>query len=128
MIIIETCPKCGYDLVDEMICTMPPIPKKVCYNCGWSWEGKREEVMRVPFSNKFDKGDEFFGNDKNLLLGDIGEEFVRMGYSEEDSITLTNLAVESAVSYNGVLDIVEATNSLVTAINGVTTERLSDLK
>lgn len=25
MIIIETCPKCGHDLQDEVICTYPPI-------------------------------------------------------------------------------------------------------
>lgn len=49
MIIIETCPKCGHDLHDEVICTYPPIPRKVCHNCGWSWEGQREEVIRVPF-------------------------------------------------------------------------------
>lgn len=28
MIIIETCSKCGHDLVDSVICTNPPIPKK----------------------------------------------------------------------------------------------------
>lgn len=51
MIIIETCPKCGHDLMDEMICTNPPIPKKKCTNpkCGWTWEGQREQVLRVPF-------------------------------------------------------------------------------
>ena len=124
MVIIETCPNCGHDLINQVICTYPPIPKKVCYNCNWSWEGEREEVVKVPF----DKGNEFFSNDTNLLLGDIGEEFVKMGYSEKDSITLANLAVNSAVSYNGVLDITEAANSLATAINGVKTERLSDLK
>ena len=50
MIIIETCPKCGHDLMDEVICTYLPIPRKVCHNCGWNWEGKREEVIRVPFT------------------------------------------------------------------------------
>lgn len=49
MIIIETCPKCGHDLFDSVICTNPPIPKKECHNCGWTWEGKGEEVIRVPF-------------------------------------------------------------------------------
>ena len=49
MIIIETCPKCGHDLRDEMICTYPPIPRKVCWNCGWSWTGEREKIKRVPF-------------------------------------------------------------------------------
>lgn len=48
-IIIETCPKCGHDLMDEVICTYPPIPRKVCYSCGWNWEGEREEIVRVPF-------------------------------------------------------------------------------
>jgi len=50
MIIIETCPKCGHDLFDSVICTNPPIPKKECHNCGWNWEGKREEVIRIPFN------------------------------------------------------------------------------
>lgn len=49
MIIIETCPKCGHDLFDSVICTNPPIPEKECHNCGWTWEGKREEVIRIPF-------------------------------------------------------------------------------
>lgn len=49
MIIIETCPKCGHDLHNEIICTQPPIPCKVCWNCGWSWEGEPEEIVKVPF-------------------------------------------------------------------------------
>ena len=49
MIIIETCPKCGHDLVDSVICTNPPTPKKECPNCDWTWEGQREQVVRVPF-------------------------------------------------------------------------------
>ena len=53
MIIIETCPKCGGDLRDEVICTYPPIPRKVCSNCGWSWKGEREKIVRVPFTSSF---------------------------------------------------------------------------
>ena len=34
MIVIETCPKCGHDLQNTVICTYPPIPRKVCWNCG----------------------------------------------------------------------------------------------
>lgn len=49
MIVIETCPKCGHDLRDEVICTYPPIPRKVCWNCGWSWTGEPEKTVRVPF-------------------------------------------------------------------------------
>ena len=65
MIIIETCPKCGHDLHDEMICIYPPIPRKVCYNCGWSWEGEREEVIRVPFG-----GNSYKDDNNSLLNGD----------------------------------------------------------
>lgn len=49
MIVVETCPKCGHDLHDVLICTYPPIPRKVCWNCGWSWTGKPEKIIRVPF-------------------------------------------------------------------------------
>ena len=49
MIVVETCPKCGNDLQNTVICTYPPIPRKVCWNCGWSWTGKPEKITRVPF-------------------------------------------------------------------------------
>ena len=58
-IIIETCPVCGHDLHSEVICTYPPIPREVCYNCGWSLEGKQEEIVRVPFGNS------------NLIIDDL---------------------------------------------------------
>lgn len=57
-IIIETCPKCGHDLTDLVIATYPPIPQKKCFGCGWSWEGEREKIIRVPFggnSLEYDK-------------------------------------------------------------------------
>lgn len=54
MIIIETCPKCGHDLQDEVICTYPPIPRKVCRNCGWNWTGEPEKITRVPFGGNTD--------------------------------------------------------------------------
>ena len=43
------------DLRDEVICTYPPIPRKVCSNCGWSWEGEQEKIVRVPFGGFSDK-------------------------------------------------------------------------
>lgn len=49
MIVIETCPECGHDLVNIDLATYPPIPKKKCFGCGWSWTGEPEEVVRVPF-------------------------------------------------------------------------------
>ena len=119
MVIIETCPKCGHDLTDLVICTYPPIPQKKCFNCGWSWEGEREEVIRVPFG-----GNSLEMASDNSYLND----FLKMGYSEEDSKTITDLAVNSAVSYNGMLDITEATNGLIAAINNIEVEKLNNLK
>ena len=49
MVVIETCPKCGADLLNITIATYPPIPCKRCMNCGWRWEGKAERIKRVPF-------------------------------------------------------------------------------
>lgn len=46
--IIETCPKCGFDLIEEVIATYSPIYVKKCYKCGWSHE-ERSEIKRVPF-------------------------------------------------------------------------------
>lgn len=48
--IIETCPKCGSDLVESMICTMPPVRQKTCSFCGWSWESRPADVIRIPFN------------------------------------------------------------------------------
>lgn len=47
--IVETCPKCGADLLNITISTYPPIPCKRCMKCGWYWEGKPERIRRVPF-------------------------------------------------------------------------------
>lgn len=47
--IIETCPKCGADLVSFVLTRYPPIPKKECSCCGWSWTGEPEKITRVPF-------------------------------------------------------------------------------
>lgn len=54
MYIIETCPKCGHDLANEVVCTYPPIYCKVCYSCGWRWEEK-QEIKRVPFNPDLEK-------------------------------------------------------------------------
>lgn len=70
-IIIETCPKCGHDLHSEVICTNPPIPREVCYNCGWSWEGEREEIVRVPFDGVGKRAS------LNLVVDDITEKEIQ---------------------------------------------------
>ena len=47
--IVETCPKCGEPLMDIMLDTYPPIPKKECWKCGWSWTGEPERIEYRPF-------------------------------------------------------------------------------
>lgn len=53
--IVETCPVCGNPLMDSIIATNPPIYRKECYNCGWSWESKPEPIQYVPFIPPDDK-------------------------------------------------------------------------
>lgn len=53
--IVYTCPKCGNDLQEEVICTYPPIHVKKCYSCGWSEEQMQEqEIIRIPYIKKTD--------------------------------------------------------------------------
>lgn len=47
--IVETCPKCGEPLIDIMLTSNPPIPKKECWKCGWSWTGEPEKIEYKPF-------------------------------------------------------------------------------
>ena len=49
MKIVETCPRCGADLIDVIIATCPEIVRKECWSCGWSSQGEKEEVVRIPF-------------------------------------------------------------------------------
>lgn len=86
-IIIETCPKCGHDLADEVICTYPPIPKKSCWNCGWHWEGKPEEVVRVPFG----------GN--SLIIDDLVglDTYDKLEVNLDDITLLNNFNFEDAI-------------------------------
>ena len=76
MIIIEACPKCGHDLHDVVLISYPPIPKKECYNCGWTWEGQKEEVVRVPFVDK-----------SNLIMRDATQEEIDSVNRYIDSIS-----------------------------------------
>ena len=49
MKIIETCPRCGADLIDVVIAASPEIVRKECWSCGWASNGEKEEVVRIPF-------------------------------------------------------------------------------
>ena len=46
--IIYTCPKCGHDLLSEVLTCIPPIHRDYCPSCGWS-HSKQEEVVRIPY-------------------------------------------------------------------------------
>ena len=99
-IIIETCPKCGHDLVDEVICTNPPIPKKSCWNCGWHWEGEPEQVIRQPFG-----GNSFYLDNKYALIGSkYDEKIVNTDYTEE----MNSLATTVSNYYGNTINAVEA--------------------
>ena len=65
-IVIETCPVCGHDLIDIMVATNPPIPRKECTHCSWSWEGVQEETIRVPF-----KPSKFLESEGNIRFAPI---------------------------------------------------------
>ena len=97
-IIIETCPKCGHDLVDEVICTNPPIPKKSCWNCGWHWEGEPEQVIRQPFG-----GNSFYTDNKYTLIGSKYDEKI---VNTEEAIN--NLATTVSNYYGNTINAVEA--------------------
>lgn len=93
MIIVETCPKCGHDLHDVVICTYPPIPRKVCWNCGWSWTGEREKIKRVPFggnTNNFtDK------NNISIVLDESSTNWDSIDITDWDS---TNIKTSSTIN------------------------------
>ena len=51
--IIYTCPKCGADLLQTIICTVPPIPAYDCRQCGWHYEEEPDQdVVRVVYKPK----------------------------------------------------------------------------
>ena len=38
MVMIERCPECGYELIEEVIFTYPMARYKHCDHCGWMTE------------------------------------------------------------------------------------------
>ena len=93
MIVIETCPKCGHDLHDVVICTYPPIPRKVCSNCGWSWTGKPEKITRVPFggnTNNFTDKDNI-----SIVLDESSTDWDSIDITDWDS---TNIKTSSTIN------------------------------
>ena len=35
--------------MNSVICTLPPISRKDCPSCGWSWESSPEQIVYHPF-------------------------------------------------------------------------------
>ena len=109
MIIIETCPKCGHDLHDLILASNPPIPKKECFNCGWSWTGEPEQVIRVPFG-----GNSFCLDDKYTLNGSVYNEVIDscMANSLNANVFTANkvdLDSISKMSYDDIVSAIERT-------------------
>jgi hypothetical protein len=82
-IIIETCPKCGFDLHDTIIATNPPIPQKKCFECGWEWTGEPEEVIRRPFG-----GNSLYPDYKYTLMGSKYDEIIN---ADDSCCSLNNI-------------------------------------
>lgn len=48
--IIYTCPKCGADLEEIVLTSLPPVYEKRCNNCGYVYREERgQQTIRVPF-------------------------------------------------------------------------------
>ena len=115
-IIIETCPRCGHDLTNEVICTYPPIPRKVCYGCGWYWEGEREEVIRQPFG-----GNSFFPDNGSALAGSMYNELIN---ADDTGCSLNNIngyvfaatqdsLKNNTISYEKIAEAIERTQKYI---------------
>ena len=82
MRVIETCPECGADIVTVCVATYPPKETKRCLQCGWYWEEKDEDIVRVPFvppdRHRFDD----ISVNQEIMFGDHN-----MGYADGGMIS-----------------------------------------
>ena len=103
-IVIETCPKCGHDLHDLVVATNPPISKKECWCCGWTWEGEPERVIRIPFGgNSFNEDKPSYLNKRsylNFIVDDIDiDEITQKEIQEYLSTTINTMITNHASKY-----------------------------
>lgn len=49
MQIVYTCPICGQDLKCVMLPSDPPQTRYECWNCGWSFDEPRPDIVRIPY-------------------------------------------------------------------------------
>lgn len=48
--IVYICPECGGDLQEMVLDSYPPIYKKECLKCGWSYSLiNGEEIIKIPY-------------------------------------------------------------------------------
>lgn len=115
MIVIETCPKCGHDLIDVIVATYPPIPKKECWNCGWHWEGEPEQVIRRPFGDN-----SFYPDNEYALVGSKYDELINVNCDDTNcalnningvvyEINKIDLDSISGINYNDIKEAIERT-------------------
>lgn len=115
-IIIETCPNCGHDLIDSVICTNPPIPRKSCPSCGWYWEGEREEIVRIPFggnSHVFEKGNVSCPDNKYALIGSRYDDEI---ITSDHTKVFDNLATTVSNYYGNTFNATEAMEAFAKAV------------
>ena len=48
MIVVETCPECGHELVTLCLASYPPQEYKECINCGWKSKTRKEKIVYQP--------------------------------------------------------------------------------
>ena len=47
MILVETCPKCGHDLIGLCLDSYQYVME--CFNCGWRSKAEQDEIIRIPY-------------------------------------------------------------------------------
>lgn len=90
--IIETCPNCGGPLMNISLDTYPPIPKKECWKCGWSWTGEPEKIEYKSFeeAKRMTEGDKIrsYSDEElaNFLAVTIGASVVAANMASGNTI------------------------------------------
>jgi len=111
MIVEELCPKCGGVLVNEVICTYPPIPAKWCPNCHWRWEGEMEEIVRKTFvPSEEEKSIDITGgnntitihSDNNTVSLKSGGDYGNITLSVSDELNAPTKAVKCHICGNAI--------------------------
>jgi rubredoxin len=82
--IVYVCPKCGADIQEICLTSLPPQQKMVCTKCDWSYTKPRSdfgEEIRVPFPTENDTNDFYVNavlnyNDTGIAYNDAGVDYM----------------------------------------------------